>query len=179
MGFHPRFDAVARSYEYRIGLADEAFSPFNRGWCWALERDVDLDLLQRVAGLLVGSHSFGAFAKSGQEHRGDVCRVSDALWKPWEGLGVMFSISANRFLHHMVRYLVGTMVEIGWGRRPPDDLPGLLGGDDGSLVTSRPAPARGLFLSAVEFPPEKIRPPTDPEPTEDHSERITEDPNKR
>jgi tRNA pseudouridine38-40 synthase len=176
MGFHPRFDAVARSYEYRIGLADEAFSPFNRGWCWALQREVDLDLLHRAAGLLVGNHSFGAFAKAGQEHRGDVCRVSDALWEPWEGLGVIFAISANRFLHHMVRYLVGTMVEIGWRRRPLDDLRGLLIGSDEPLVTSRPAPARGLFLSAVEFPAEKVRTDDDPEHGQDRAERITEDP---
>ncbi len=150
--FHPRFAASARSYRYQLGLSELAFSPFHRPWCWALIRPVDLDLLQKAAGLLLGEHSFKAFAKVGQEKRGDRCTVTQAVFVPWDDLGVAFQITANRFLHHMVRYLMGTMVEIAWHRRPFDDLVELLSVGDSKLVTSSPAPAEGLFLTQVHYP---------------------------
>lgn len=151
-GFHPRFHAVARTYRYQVGLVPLAESPFYRAWCWPLPQPVDLNLLHRAAALLPGERSFRAFAKTGQEHRGDICHVSDAGWVSWEAVGIAFHITANRFLHHMVRYLVGTMVEVGWGRRSLDEFRALLGDPETELVTSRPAPPEGLFLTMVEYP---------------------------
>lgn len=152
-GFHPRYDAVSRTYVYRVGLAEEAHSPFHRRWCWALRGPApDLGVLRRCAERLQGEHSFRAFAKSGQEGRGDRCLVEEAAWRPWDSLGVAFAITADRFLHRMVRYLVGTMVEIARGRRPEADLAGLLAGSPG-LETSPPAPPQGLFLTRVTYPP--------------------------
>lgn len=150
--FHPRFEARGRSYRYQLGLSEEAFSPFHRPWCWPLIQPVDLDLLHQGAGLLLGEHSFKAFAKVGQEARGDRCAVAEAAFVPWDGLGLAFQITANRFLHHMVRYLMGTMVEIAWKRRPLEDLIELLTDHDTTLVTSAPAPAEGLFLTRVHYP---------------------------
>jgi tRNA pseudouridine38-40 synthase len=149
--FHPRYDATARSYLYRVGLSPETDSPFRAPWCWPLVRPVDLLSMERATGHLPGDHSFRAFAKAGQEERGERCAVHVARWVPWEGVGLEFHITANRFLHHMVRYLVGTLVEIGLGRREPDELPRLLAGDQ-SLTTSPPAPPEGLFLSGVTYP---------------------------
>lgn len=148
--FHPRYDAVARTYEYRVGTTSDAASPFLRGWCWALAAPLRLDLLVDAAAPLVGDHSFAAFAKSGQPQRGDRCIVSVAGWHPWTG-GVRFRITANRFLHHMVRYLVGTMVDVARGRRPTEDISRLLAGNEG-LEMSPPAPPEGLFLTEVEYP---------------------------
>lgn len=148
--FHPRFDATARSYAYRVGMSERSASPFFRSWCWALRRSLDRDLLAAAAAELPGNHSFKAFAKAGQEERGDRCTVHRAAWEPWDDVGVVFRITANRYLHHMVRYLVGTMVAIGRGERPLEDLPALLGGD-GGLKTSPPAPPQGLFLTAVGY----------------------------
>lgn len=150
-GFHPRYDATARSYRYRIGLAPEARSPFHRRWCWPLGRELDLAAMERAAGVLRGDHSFRAFAKAGQEERGDRCIVAAAGWSGWEGMGVQFEITANRFLHHTVRYLVGTLVEIGTGKRAEEDLAALLAGKP-ELTTSPPAPPEGLFLSVVSYP---------------------------
>jgi tRNA pseudouridine38-40 synthase len=150
--FHPRFAARARSYRYQLGLSETAFSPFHRPWCWALIQPVDLDLLHRGAGLILGEHSFRAFAKVGQEFRGHGCTVTEAVFQPWEDLGVAFHITANRFLHHMVRYLMGTMVEIAWHRRPLQDLMELLSTGNTPLVTSAPAPPEGLFLTRVHYP---------------------------
>lgn len=148
--FHPRYHAVARSYEYRLGTKDEAFSPFERGWCWALERVPDAAVLREAARHLTGEHSFRAFAKSGQPQRGYRCQVTRAEWIPWT-LGWSFHITADRYLHHMVRYLVGTMVAAALGQRPVDDVPALLAGAT-DRETSPPAPPEGLFLAEVEYP---------------------------
>lgn len=149
--FHPRYDAVSRSYVYRIGLAQHADSPFHAPWCWPLLRPVDLGRMERAAALIVGDHSFKAFAKAGQEERGDRCTVTEARWGEWEGLGLEFHVSANRFLHHMVRYLMGTLVDVGLGERPVGDVADLLANAPG-LETSPPAPSEGLFLSSVTYP---------------------------
>jgi tRNA pseudouridine38-40 synthase len=149
--FHPRYDARSRSYIYRIGFAPEARSPFHRRWCWPLARTADVAAMQSASEGLLGEHSFRAFAKAGQEERGDRCIVTAAEWVAWDGTGVQFQISANRFLHHMVRYLVGTLVDIGLGERPRHDLAALIGGEPG-LTTSPPAPPEGLFLAAVSYP---------------------------
>ena len=121
-GFHPRYDAVERSYAYRVGTAPGAASPFHRHWCWPLCQPIDLEAATRVAGYLTGEHDFRAFAKAGQPQRGYACHVTRAHWGRWEDLGVVFRISANRFLHRMVRYLVGTMVDVALGRRDEADM---------------------------------------------------------
>ncbi len=163
--FHPRYDATAREYGYRLGLTAAARSPFHRPWCWPLARmtadtasttaNLDVEALHAAASLLSGEKSFAAFARAGQEQRGDRCNVTEARWAPWD-LGMEFTILANRFLHHMVRYLVGTMVDIARGRRPLDDMRAMLGGNEKGLVTSPPAPAAGLFLRGVSYPAHAI-----------------------
>lgn len=157
--FHPRYDALRRSYVYRVGTAERTASPFHARWCWPLRLPLDVAAMQRASAALVGDHSFRAFAKAGQEERGDRCIVQYAGWREWGELGVEFHVTANRFLHHMVRYLVGTLVEVGLGRRPEVDLPRLLEPAPG-MQTSPPAPPEGLFLCAVSYPP----PPLGPEP---------------
>ena len=157
-GFHPRFDAVSRTYLYHLGLSAEAGSPFHRRWCWPFPKPMDAELLATAAERVVGEYSFRAFAKSGQPARGDRCTVHEAGWEPWEELGLTFRITANRFLHHMVRYLVGTMVDIARGKRPLEDLRRLLEEPESDLRTSPPAPPTGLFLHHVTYP----APPTTP-----------------
>lgn len=150
LDFHARFDATARSYVYRVGTSEAALSPFRRRWCWPLARDLDRSALDAAAREIVGDHSFRAFAKAGQEERGDRCTVMRAEWRDWRGLGVEFHVTANRFLHHMVRYLVGTMVEMALGRRPVEEMAHLLA-DEPGLETSPPAPPEGLFLTHVAY----------------------------
>lgn len=153
-GFHPRYHAVGRTYVYRLGLGTEAFSPFHRGWCWALgeSRGVDRGLLDAAAAAVPGERSFEAFAKAGQPERGTRCHVRAASWGPWAGPGIELTITADRYLHHMVRYLVGTMVDVARGRRPLADMTALLTPPAGPLETSPPAPPEGLFLARVEYP---------------------------
>lgn len=153
--FHPRFDARRRTYHYRIGTCARARSPFVRWRCWALGEPLDLTVLNAVASGLIGRHSFRAFAKAGQPERGEHCTIESAEWRHWhddEGeMGVRFTISADRYLHHMVRYLVGTQVAIARGMRPQTDLETLLANPDAPLTTSPPAPPEGLYLARVEY----------------------------
>jgi tRNA pseudouridine38-40 synthase len=164
--FNPRYHAILRRYDYFLGTAPEADSPFRNRWCWTLLKDdVSPELLHEAAALIPGDRSFASFAKAGQPERGTRCRVQEALWEPWDGLGLRFGITANRYLHHMVRYLVGTMVEVARGLRPLDDMAQLLRSPDTDLTMSPPAPAEGLFLSRVDYPPERLgdHPDRDPD----------------
>ena len=155
LDFHARYDAVARSYVYRIGTTEFTRSPFHRPWCWPLAEPLDLAVLGAAAAAVEGEHSFRAFAKAGQPERGERCIVYSARWAPWGELGVAFHITANRFLHHMVRYLVGTMVAVARGRRPLEDMARLLANEPG-LETSPPAPPEGLFLTRVYYSPDEL-----------------------
>lgn len=154
--FHARYSATARGYIYRVGTTPAARSPFRRGWCWPLMEPLDRSVLEAGAEAILGEHSFRGYAKSGQPERGYRCTVYVARWTEWS-VGLELRVVANRFLHHMVRYLVGTMVDAARGRRPAADIAGLL--DESrldptrpdALETSPPAPAEGLFLARVYY----------------------------
>ena len=150
--FHARYSAVARRYIYYVGTDEEADSPFRRRYELAVRRPLERDALDAVSRRLVGTRCFRAFAVQGtapeeDDHR---CDVRLARWRDRPG-GVAFEIEANRFLHHMVRFLVGTMLDIATGRRPVDDLAALFDAADNRDV-SPPAPAHALFLDAVTYP---------------------------
>ena len=156
-GFHARKSALSRRYRYDIGLDDASASPFRRGFEWALGRPLDLESMRASAGVIRDQHDFRAFAAKGDKPQYR-CRLSVSDWelRP-EGRGVSFHVEADRFLHHMVRMLVGTMVDIGLGRRPAQDIEILLQRDDNS-ATSPPAPAQGLYFVAATYPPEVFDP---------------------
>ncbi|HVS59810.1 MAG TPA: tRNA pseudouridine(38-40) synthase TruA [Gemmatimonadaceae bacterium] len=150
--FHPRYSAVSRSYSYYVGTDDLASSPFRRNRELVWKKPSDLGRLATAAQAIRGQHCFRAFAVKGtaperDDHR---CTVFHAAWREREG-GLVFDIRADRFLHHMVRFLVGTMLEIGEGKHDPSVMAELLTQDDNSKV-SQPAPPHGLFLERVEYP---------------------------
>lgn len=152
--FHARYSAVSRQYRYFVGTNDEAHSPFRGRYELAVEQPLDRGALDAAAAHLPGEHCFRGFAVLGtapahDDHR---CDVKHAYWRDRPG-GLVFDIEANRFLHHMVRFLVGTMLDIATGRRPVADMPRLLGASD-NAETSAPAPAHALFLEAVMYPRE-------------------------
>jgi tRNA pseudouridine38-40 synthase len=148
--FHARYDAVGRAYLYRVGTVEACASPFERWRCWPLAEALERALLEEGAAAFLGEHPFGAFAKTGQPERGERCRVLRSEWQPWEDLGMTYHVTANRFLHHMVRYMVGTMVDAARGRRPVHDIAALLAGA-ADQTTSPPAPPAGLFLTRVHY----------------------------
>jgi tRNA pseudouridine38-40 synthase len=152
--FHARYSARSRAYGYYIGTDDSANSPFRRSWEWPVRQPIDRSVLNAVAATLVGEHSFRGFAVRGtapedDDHR---CIVLNAKWRD-RADGLVFEIEANRFLHHMVRFLVSTMLDMAIGRRDPGAMVELLGAPDNSRV-SAPAPPHALFLERVLYPPE-------------------------
>ena len=152
--FHARFSAVSRRYSYYVGTDEAAHSPFRGRYELAFGQPLDRGALDAAAALLEGEHCFRGFAVLGtapahDDHR---CRVVQARWVDRPG-GLVFEIEANRFLHHMVRFLVGTMLDIASGRRPPDDLAHLLAATDNSEV-SPPAPPHALILDRGGYPAE-------------------------
>lgn len=154
--FHARFSATSRRYSYAVGLDEGAASPFRRRWTLPWTRALDREVLEWCAKRLVGTHTFRGFAVRGtapddDDHR---CEVRLARWRsatPGLPEGLVFDIAANRFLHHMVRFLVGTMLEAACGKRPKEDLTALLDADRNDEV-SPPAAAVGLCLEEVTYP---------------------------
>lgn len=149
--FSALHSATARGYIYRVGLGDTARSPFRRPWCWPVHDALDRAVLDRSAAAVSGEHSFRGYAKAGQPERGYRCAVHVCRWTDWSG-GLELRIVADRFLHHMVRYLAGTMIDAARGRRPEAEVAALL--DESmldTLATSPPAPAEGLFLARVYY----------------------------
>jgi tRNA pseudouridine38-40 synthase len=162
-GFHARKSAAAREYRYDIGTDAASASPFRRNFEWALGRPLDTTALRTAAAVIRGEHDFQSFSVRGQDKPHWHCRITRAEWtERGEGRGVSFHTEADRFLHHMVRMLVGTMVEIGLGRRPVADMAALLLRRD-NLETSPPAPPQGLYFVAAVYPPEcYLAPEPDP-----------------
>jgi tRNA pseudouridine38-40 synthase len=151
--FHARFSAKERQYRYLVGTDAEAAGPFRYNREWALiTRKPDLALLRAEAADVLGDHCFRSFAVKGTAPETDShhCIVRVCRWDERVG-GLMLTVAANRFLHHMVRFLVGTMVEVGTGRRAPGAIRSLLATHDNQL-TAAPAPACGLYLEHVEYP---------------------------
>jgi tRNA pseudouridine38-40 synthase len=107
-----------------------------------------------AAALLSGEHGYRALSAADQEKPHYRCRVHEAMWQLRDdGAGFEFWITADRFLHHMVRFLVGMMVDIGRGKRTVAELAGLLN-QTNNQTAAPPAPAQGLFLVSVRYPSE-------------------------
>jgi tRNA pseudouridine38-40 synthase len=152
--FHARYSAIARRYSYYVGTDNEARSPFRVRYELPFHHPLDRSALDDAALAIEGEHCFRAFAVAGtaparDDHR---CAVQHAQWSERAG-GLVFTIEANRFLHHMVRFLIGTMLDVATGRRPRADMPRLLEASDNRDV-SAPAPPNALFLDAVMYPRE-------------------------
>ena len=145
-GFNARRHATARHYRYVIGCDDAAFSPFRRPFEWALGRPLDGRALAAACRPILGEHDFRAFSVKGAAKPHYRCTVNDATWRERDDVpGFIFDIKADRFLHRMVRFLVGTMVDVGRGRRALEDVARLLETRSNS-ETSPPAPPQGLYF---------------------------------
>jgi tRNA pseudouridine38-40 synthase len=161
-GFHARYTATGRHYAYRVGTDADARSPFRRPFEWALEPGPDREVLDRMATTLRGTHDFRALAVHTGARDNCRCTIRQARWVPRiQDRGVEFHVAADRFLHHMVRILVATMVDAALGRRSEDDLAALLGQHPG-VRASPPAPPHGLYFVQAEYPDHWFRPDEDP-----------------
>jgi len=144
--FHPRFDAIAKTYEYRI-LRSEICPPFDRLYVYHHPYPLDVERMIEAAPLLEGEHDFTCYATSDESDvlgRSKVRTIfSSKLYR--EGDRVIYRVRGSGFLKHMVRNIVGVLLEVGKGNLAPGDL--FIPRDPGPT-----APARGLFLISVEYP---------------------------
>lgn len=146
--FHARNSAHRRKYSYSIAQGSPVLG---REYVWCLKHSINLDMLKECAAYVRGTHDFVGFSKANADVNSTVCRISSSRWEFTKNR-MIYHISANRFLHHMVRYLVGTMVEVARGRYAPNQFRSQLVERGGALTVYR-APAQGLVLDEVLYLP--------------------------
>ncbi len=149
--FHARFSALARTYRYVI-LNRPVRSALARFNTWWVRQPLDLEAMTRAAQFFVGRHDFSSFRASGCQSKSPV-RDLRRLELSRAGDRIMIECEANAFLHHMVRNIVGSLVEVGRGEAGPDRISSLLAARDRRLADIT-APAAGLFLTRIQYPPE-------------------------
>ncbi len=148
-GFHARYDARKRHYVYQVSTEPRALDRRTRT---LVHPAPDVDAMNEAASALLGRHDFSSFCRTKSETTNRVCTVDRAHWRPGDRAGDWtFEIAADRFLHGMVRAIVGTLVEVGRGRRPAESLPALLAARD-RREAGPAAPAHGLILDRVDYP---------------------------
>ena len=153
--FHARFGAVRREYTYRLHRKKNPFLS-GRSYYYGYP-ELDFDAMNEAAGLLPGTHDFSCFEKKGADNKTSVCTIFEAGWHPEpctcpDGIPSewYFRIAGDRFLRNMVRAIVGTLLEVGRGRRSIGDFRALL--DSGTRSDAgESVPGYALYLSGVDY----------------------------
>ncbi|MGB9287412.1 MAG: tRNA pseudouridine(38-40) synthase TruA [Terracidiphilus sp.] len=168
--FHARHSAIAKTYEYRV-LRGSDCSPFLARYVYSCPWSLDMATLQSAAQAFIGAHDFLSFAANDPDatRRGSDLALPDSqnqektirtiFSSAWEERSIdsadllVYRVRGNGFLHHMVRNLVGTMIDVGRGFFPLEEIPRILAARSRSAAGPT-APARGLFLVSVDYPPD-------------------------
>lgn len=144
---HARFDAISRSYEYKIWLGR---NPFLLDFSWQIHsKKIDVSKMNEAASLLLQYKNFQCFSKVKTDVYTYNCNVTEARWV-LEGRELVFYISANRFLRNMVRAIVGTLVDVGLGKISKTDFEEIIKSKNRSNA-GLSVPAKGLFLTAIKY----------------------------
>jgi tRNA pseudouridine38-40 synthase len=144
---HARFDAIHRSYIYKIHTQKD---PFLEGRSWFYPFPIDLELMQKAANTLLTQTQFESFSKKNTQVNTFDCTISKALWVQ-NGTEISFHIDSNRFLRGMIRGLVGTMLMVGRGQIDLVEWQSIIDARDEQRVDFS-TPAHGLYLSAIQYP---------------------------
>lgn len=154
---HARFDAVSRTYKYFVIFEK---SPFLDSFAWHSPSPLNVEEMNRAAQLLCHTEDFTSFAKLHSDVKTNLCSVTEAGWQPWhndyEVPGIVFTITANRFLRNMVRAVVGTLVDVGRGKLSYEDFSRIIDLKD-RCKAGTSMPANALFLWRIEYPAEILK----------------------
>lgn len=149
---HARFDACERTYKYFVIYEK---SPFLKDLSWWCPKELDVDLMNEAAELLLLTKDFTSFAKLHSDVKTNICDVRRAEWSVYENQydipGIVFTISADRFLRNMVRAVVGTLVEVGRRKITVNDFSGIINSLN-RCNAGTSMPGEGLFLWDVKYP---------------------------
>ena len=157
---HARFDASERTYKYFVSFKK---NPFLHNFCWMCPSHLDIDQMNEAAKILLETKDFTSFAKLHSDVKTNICHVTKAEWTPVKrdpealdfmgGLegGIVFTITADRFLRNMVRAVVGTLVDVGRGKISIDDFKNIIEKKD-RCAAGTSMPAHALFLWYVRYP---------------------------
>lgn len=158
--FHARFGAISREYHYFIHFRKD---PFCEKYSYRMRYPLDIKKMNEAAAYLYGEHDFSCFEKTGGNNQTSICTITHAVWSTYrpthcemtgspceDGDYIVFTIRANRFLRNMVRAIVGSLIEVGRGKKEPSWIGELIAdgtrGDAGSSV-----PGNALFFSGAEY----------------------------
>lgn len=144
---HARFSATLRSYQYHIHFNKD---PFKHGYSWLLRDEPDIDLMNQAAQIIMQYTDFSCFSKSNTQVKTNNCKISRAEWVRANG-GMVFHISADRFLRNMVRAVVGTLLMVGRKEVTPEGIREIINSKDRSNAGTS-VPACGLYLTEVKYP---------------------------
>jgi tRNA pseudouridine38-40 synthase len=146
LDFNSRYSAKSRVYHYRIFLGRTAIL---RRYVWEVSYTLNLDTLFQATCKIEGKHDFSSFCVAESAKENNVCKVMEAVWKQSEH-EMIFTIEADRFLHTMVRSLVGTLIEVGRGYFSVEDFVNIMEAKDRKKAGPT-APACGLYLVEVRY----------------------------
>lgn len=145
---HTRFDAISRRYEYHINIKKD---PFLKELSYYFSKPLDIQNMNAAAALLCGEErDYESFSKVKTSVNNFICSVSEAYWEQKEDI-LIFHITANRFLRGMVRAIVGTLIDIGLGRKSVNDMNTIIQNKNRQQAGGA-APAHGLYLTRVIYP---------------------------
>lgn len=145
--WHSRFDAESRTYKYYINHKKD---PFVAEESWLYRPSLSLDKMNKAAQFILGEKDFTSFSKVKTETKTNICNVTEAIWEQNEN-GIVFTITANRFLRNMVRAVVGTLLLVGESKIEPEEVEKIIELKDRNKA-GQSVPAHGLFLVKIRYP---------------------------
>ena len=158
--FHARFDAKNREYHYFIHFTKD---PFCEKFSYRMRYPLDIKAMNEAAALLLGEHDFSCFEKVGGNNATSICTITEAAWSTYkpthielmgmpykEGDYIVFRICANRFLRNMVRAIVGSLIEVGRGKKAPSWITKLIASGSRSAA-GQSVPGNALFFTGAQY----------------------------
>jgi tRNA pseudouridine38-40 synthase len=153
-GFHARFNAIGKKYIYKISNTSKP-DPFERNYCYQVSKPLDIEAMNQAAAHLIGTKDFKCFQAAGGKELESTVRTIYGARLVSSGDSIELEITGDGFLYNMVRIIVGTLVDIGAGRKRPEDMTEIIAGKDRRLA-GHTAPPQGLYLAEVYYEEEKL-----------------------